>query len=180
MSMYTKKEIAEMENNAKLFEVQRLSITPEDMKKQWEKALANYPIDKGIKKLLIDLNNAGYYTVASCQGKTCPSHWAPCRFRMWEGSKLWFGKHADSAYIYFWKKIPIKIVEKLKNKGIHLYSDNTGVSSFYNIKGKSGKFLKRKCKGTQFFRSYYTKAAKELAITLNRNFVKIVRWAFGI
>jgi len=112
---YSEKQIREMVENYNWFEKMRKEASNKYLKTSWENN--KNPIDAGILDLITDLNEAGFYTYACCQGKTSLKEF------------LTYQPHTPAAYISFFKTIPRKIQSKLKQAGIILYDENSAISS---------------------------------------------------
>jgi len=78
-----------------------------------------------ISDLITDLNQAGYITSASCQGRRSEEEFWAKSLRKKLGIKT---THIPGAYIYFSKTISSDIVDRLKEMEILVYGHEGGVA----------------------------------------------------
>ena len=139
------------------------------------KANLNKLIDPKMRKLVVWLNEHGYYTEACCQGRT--ALWQFC-YR-----PPWAHKHCSQAYLTFSQQIPEKIREELTKKGLKIYLENCGIDG--GIPLHDSYFLKEKAEGTKdenqgwmaskgVYVERYTLEKKKLLIEHNKKFVDII------
>jgi len=129
---------------------------------QWRQTKSRLSdIDPELRDLIVDLNEAGYYTQACCQGRKTLAE-----FKRFKRSR----SHSPRAYIFFWRPISrLRIIEATE-AGLNVYGDNLGILSTP---------VKPEYKHSFFFpnelRESIHKKTKLILVEANQQFVDRVR-----
>lgn len=124
-------------------------------------------IDPLLRNICFDLCKAGYYTAASCQGRT--------RLDQFDMDVSDRRRHSDQAYISFYDNFSESIINRCKEVGINVYGDNDCISSKIERFGwKSDEYLHN------HMVECFTKEEKHKLIAYNLSFDKRIRYAFQL
>ena len=93
--------------------------------------MAREKIDPLLKKLVADLNKAGFITNSSCQGKTCPDDYENDR-------------HCEHSFISFTDDTVLrKRRAKAKKLGLYIYNGDISITALSGRETKAESIFKR-------------------------------------